>query len=438
MKDLKPQQAAAAASILRILTGQDPNSHQCILAGYAGTGKSFTTGRIAKALLEAKYSVLAVTHAHKALSVLSDFLPQQIETATVFSALGWRVNTKTGIPTESGRHKLVGVDVLIVDEASMIDTMMYESFQRLARSLGFKILFIGDPAQLPPVGFNESPVFNLIENQFRLTEIARQEDGSPIIKASMYVRGCLDRLERPDIHAMQEAAGDGDAVQITTGGVLAIASFVQSAIEHGMQCRSIGFTNKSVNQVNDIVSRHFHPPGSPRIAVNDPVTFGTSFIEGNATIANTDAMGTALSVTNKASYGCMEIDCLSVEIKMNCGKIVECITPSDIDDYGSKTRRWAGQLRSCNNALKKEQDSEKLAALYTRITDLSTILEECKEDYADLRHTYASTAHKAQGSTFDVAVIDWQDLQRSSDIAMLCRLLYVAVTRPSKYLVVVV
>lgn len=435
---LSIHQQQAADPILHILTSQEPESHQCVLAGYAGSGKTFTAGYIAKTLLNKNYSVMAITHAHKALSVIASKLPHGVETATVFSALGWRVNTKTGIPTESGQHKLIGVDALIVDEASMIDQRMYNAMQRLSQNLGFKILFIGDPAQLPPVGFDESPVFNLVEKQFRLTEIVRQKKDSPIIKASMYVRGCLERLERPDIHAMQDAAGDGDAIQITTGGVSAIASFVQSAIDHGLDCRSVGFTNKSVNQVNDIVSRYFHPPGSPRIAVNDPVTFGSSMIKDNVTIAPTDSIGKAKRIEMIGKHGCMDIDCLKIELVLDGGKEVECITPADIDSYGSKLRGWKKQLSSCNIAAKQDTEPSKASELYERRDQLAILVEQCNDDYADLRHTYACTAHKAQGSTFDVAIVDWKDMQRNADIAMLCRLLYVAVTRPSRYLVVIV
>lgn len=437
---LSEHQQQAAAPILQTLTSQASDIHQVVLAGYAGSGKTYTTNYIATKLVDAGYTVLAVTHAHKALAVLSSNLPDCVETATMFSALGWRVNEKTGIPIESGRHKLIGVDVLIVDEASMIDKRMYDSVQKLSLNLGFKVLWIGDAAQLPPVGEDDltPPVFALVEKQYRLNEVVRQAKDSPIIKASMYVRKCLEQSERPDIHAMQLAAGDGDAIQITTGGAPAIASFVQSAIEHGLDCRSVGFTNKSVNTINSMVSRYFHPPGSPRIAKNDPVTFGSSLIKENRTLAPTDAIGTVLSVDLIDSHGCIEIPCISVSLQLHGGKEVECITPADIDSYGTKLRSWKRQLSSCNSAAKKASDPAKISELYERRDQLAVLIGKCSEDYADLRHTYASTAHKSQGSTFDVAVIDWQDLQKSNDVSMICRLLYVAVTRPSKYLVVVV
>ena len=49
----------------------------------------------------------------------------------------------------------------------------------------------------------------------------------------------LEKLERPDIHA-DARCSQGMVMQSrsTTGGVAAIASFVQSATEHGLDCRS--------------------------------------------------------------------------------------------------------------------------------------------------------------------------------------------------------
>lgn len=52
---------------------------------------------------------------------------------------------------------------------------------------------------------------------------------------------------------------------------------------------------------------------------------------------------------------------------------------------------------------------------------------------APLRHAYACTVHKSQGSTYDVAFIDFSDMYRSEDRA---KLMYVAVTRTSNFLVI--
>lgn len=58
----------------------------------------------------------------------------------------------------------------------------------------------------------------------------------------------------------------------------------------------------------------------------------------------------------------------------------------------------------------------------------------------DIRHAYAMTVHKIHGSTFDTVIVDWRDAMRSTSMqpGELSRLLYVAVTRPSKHCVIVV
>ena len=55
-----------------------------------------------------------------------------------------------------------------------------------------------------------------------------------------------------------------------------------------------------------------------------------------------------------------------------------------------------------------------------------------------LRHTYAMTAHKSQGSTFGAAIVDFKDINRMGQEFEFNRALYTAITRASKYTVVVV
>ena len=64
----------------------------------------------------------------------------------------------------------------------MIDKRMAEDFQKS----GAKVLFVGDPGQLPPVG--TSAWFGEGEINSILNEITRQAMDSPIIRLSMDVR----------------------------------------------------------------------------------------------------------------------------------------------------------------------------------------------------------------------------------------------------------
>ena len=53
-----------------------------------------------------------------------------------------------------------------------------------------------------------------------------------------------------------------------------------------------------------------------------------------------------------------------------------------------------------------------------------------KRAFAPLRHSYATTVFKAQGSTFDSVIVDWRDMTYFRDDRTFLRGLYVACTRP--------
>ena len=55
-----------------------------------------------------------------------------------------------------------------------------------------------------------------------------------------------------------------------------------------------------------------------------------------------------------------------------------------------------------------------------------------KKAYHDIRHCYALTVHKSQGSGFGTVVLDWENIQQNRDLQNRNQLLYVAMTRAEK------
>ena len=55
-------------------------------------------------------------------------------------------------------------------------------------------------------------------------------------------------------------------------------------------------------------------------------------------------------------------------------------------------------------------------------------------DFANVRHVYAMTIHKSQGSTLHTAIVDLGDVDRMRDDFDFNRALYVATTRAAKHL----
>jgi len=445
---LTPQQQTAASAILQCLSGETDHTHT-VLAGHAGTGKTYTVGHIVQALVDKGYSIHLAAHAHTAVAQLRAALPADTRAAvccsTIFSALGWRFSAKSQAAVESGAHRLSGVDVVVVDESSMVDDRMFDSFFSLAARCGLRMLWVGDPAQLPPVDPGNhkarSPVFARVQDQHRLSEVVRQAEGSPIIRASMYVRECLEAGTKPDVGELAERAGDAadgsSAVSIATGGVAAVADYTQSAVRARLDARAIAFRNKTVDAIGRMVAAALHPQGAHRLVAGDPVTFGARY--GERVPTNSNARVAAVS-DGTAKHGVAVLDCLTVGLDLDGGERVDVYTPAKADDL----RRVVGALKSThalNKRLEKacsdKGDTHGASLARTGYQDAGAMIQQIQDEYADLRLLYSMTAHKAQGGTFDVAIIDWRDMQSCSSIETMCRLLYVAVTRPAKYLVIV-
>ena len=130
-----------------------------VLRGSAGTGKSFTT-KVLKDLLP--YRNIAITApTHKAKNVTEKF--SGIPGETVHRLLGLRpnldiedldINNPQFDPQAEPTINLY--DLIFVDEASMVGDSLYEFLVNEAARTRTKILFIGDPNQLPPVRKAES------------------------------------------------------------------------------------------------------------------------------------------------------------------------------------------------------------------------------------------------------------------------------------------
>ena len=194
-----------------------------ILKGYAGTGKTTLLQQLAQYLEDKKekFSLLAPTG--RAASVLST--KSGLRATTIHSELYHFSDLEgdadpTKVETEIddfGQMRLLfsirSIDeksdkVYLVDEASMIgdernDQTSFASFgtghlltDLLTLAGNNKLIFAGDPCQLPPVGSFNSPALttDFFANlgikvfEFELTEILRQKQGSEILKLATQVR----------------------------------------------------------------------------------------------------------------------------------------------------------------------------------------------------------------------------------------------------------
>lgn len=87
---------------------------------------------------------------------------------------------------ELGLGKLDFADTIVLDEASMLQTWLVQHLKRMCN----RIVLIGDPHQLPPVGDKQNPdgYFCTRNHDAELTEVLRQGADSPILGLATHIR----------------------------------------------------------------------------------------------------------------------------------------------------------------------------------------------------------------------------------------------------------
>jgi len=155
------------------------------MGGYAGTGKTFTVGKISGTLREESKNLRIAFCAYtgKAASVLAskvqDMGPDDY-CGTIHSLI-YQPIVQENIVLGWKRRDSIPADVLIVDEASMVSEEIADDLRRFK----IPIVYVGDHGQLPPVNGN----FSLMKSpNLKLEKIHRQAESSPIIQLSIRAR----------------------------------------------------------------------------------------------------------------------------------------------------------------------------------------------------------------------------------------------------------
>ena len=150
------------------------------LGGYAGTGKTTIVKTLLEQLHEKNTSCVVCAFTGKAVNVLQR---KGIRAQTIHSLIyDCHQDPKTKELIFERRVSLPSnPKLIIVDEASMISTDLYNDL----KSYKIKLLFVGDPGQLEPVGDNPNL---MAAPDYVLSRIHRQAESSPIITLANKVR----------------------------------------------------------------------------------------------------------------------------------------------------------------------------------------------------------------------------------------------------------
>ncbi len=179
-----------------------------ILDGYAGTGKTTIISALIKTLPYYNIRTELLAPTGRAAKVLSNRSLQQaytIHKKIYYTQIDNYSNISLKLKENKNHHTLY-----IIDEASMIgesDNLLNDLFSYVKNGVKNKIIFLGDNAQLPPVGSSESPALNPESlNQrffepieyYQLTQVVRQALKSGILKNAANIRWAINhKLQLP-------------------------------------------------------------------------------------------------------------------------------------------------------------------------------------------------------------------------------------------------
>jgi len=179
---LSPDQELAAGTILH---WWQSGGKLIKLAGFAGTGKSTVCRYIIQRIrsgTERQIRVAYCAFTGKAAQILASKVElEDGDTCSTIHSLIYLPVVKDGVVKRWKRNPSLDADLIVVDEASMVDEVLFKDLEKF----GIPIMAVGDHGQLPPVKGD----FNLMEKpDVRLEKIHRQAEGNPIIGVSVQAR----------------------------------------------------------------------------------------------------------------------------------------------------------------------------------------------------------------------------------------------------------
>ncbi|MBN2166254.1 MAG: AAA family ATPase [Marinilabiliaceae bacterium] len=179
-----------------------------LVKGYAGTGKTWVMSAIVQVLKELNINVVLMAPTGRAAKVLSVY--SNSPAYTIHKVIYRQQGSGTGsfnLNWNKYRDTL-----FIVDEASMISNssneysmfgsgrLLDDLFEFIQQGANCKLVLVGDTAQLPPVGLDQSPALDVQllnymgyeVDEFFLNDVIRQEQKSGILQNATSFRNALE------------------------------------------------------------------------------------------------------------------------------------------------------------------------------------------------------------------------------------------------------
>lgn len=428
---------------------QTENDTVFLIKGYAGTGKTTITGALVKAAESIKLRTVLLAPTGRAAKVLS--VNSDTPAATIHRFIYGIRTTAYGSVHIFLKKNVFTNTLFLIDESSMIpgqgsndDTGIFSTriilddlMEYVGSGKNCKLIFIGDTAQLPPVGLVLSPAIdaNFIKNsylvkveEFELTEVVRQKLDSGILFNASEIR---EKIRTSNITLpVFKLTGFKDIVRIN-GNEMGekLSEELSSTILE--QCVVICRSNKRANLFNReirnrILFREEEISSGDLLMVVRNNYFWLPFNSHAGFIANGDIVRIRRIWNFEELYGYRFAD-ITFELL-------------DIPEDGEIESKIILNTLNLETPSLSNQDSKRLyeavSADYQDITDRTEKAEEIRKNpyfnALQVKFAFALTCHKTQGGQWNTVFIDQPYLPEGKPDVDFMRWLYTAVTRATK------
>ena len=415
---LTTDQTYALSEVLHYIADPAPKSPFFVLSGFSGTGKTFLMQEVIRRSSLATRTRFAFTApTNKAAKVLRSITGAA---STIFVLLGLRIEKNGELKELVGGDNPVNLDdydVIFLDEASMIGSKLFSRLASVCEAHRVKVVFMGDPAQLPPVGEIESLVWREPLSA-SLTQVMRHDN--QILKLVTAIRGNMNS-PAPCIDIKSDNSSDEGVWKVTKPAFKEriYSAAIDGAFADSSLAKVIAWRNVRVAEYNDLIRKALFgaeaEPGTylpgDRIIATAPCKRGEEHLLSTDDEAIVE--GTLVSTHPlHPKYKVYELKC-----RTETGRTIRLMVvhPVSVREYEADCEALAHSARSNPREWKK--------------------FWNLKELFHDIKYGYAITAHRSQGSTYETVFVDYQDilLNRNRKEAFQC--LYVACSRPTTRLI---
>ena len=378
-----------------------------ILVGYAGSGKTYLLRLIAPML---KGAVLCAP-TNKAVKELKK-LNTGLECCTIYSLLGLKMEQyeDTIKLSELKDAPLPDYDYVVLDECGMTNSELFKHIKKAMRN-GIKFLFVGDPKQLPPVGESKSQIWGSFP--YSVLDTVMRHDNQ-ILELATHVRESKIRdLDLKSNHSKNE-------------GVWYLS---RSAFERRIQkyarsgafsenTKAIAWRNKTVDYMNNLVRYELYGEQiySQKFFKGDKIVFTSPYKIDEQTSLFTDDEAEVLKI-GIAKHRDYDLQCYHLTILIEKREyIIRVLHETAQSDFDRMLNDFAYDARQ-----------PKCGHLWQKFWQL-------RNSFGSVKYSYALTAHRGQGSTYENVFVDTFDILTNPNKNEAKKCLYVGVTRPSQRL----